>query len=123
MVPITSQRAHLKILITHHIVIMKFPTPRLWIIEKEIIELRNNLPQEENDSIQYFAEGKHGYDPMELETAVRISTSDTRTRIEVLELERKFIIDRQNNLFWKIIWNIIVPIIVSITTVYFTTKI
>ena len=39
-----------------------------------------------------------------------------KNKITRLESSRQFILDRRNNLFWKIIWNIIIPIIVSSLT-------
>jgi hypothetical protein len=35
-----------------------------------------------------------------------------------LTTEREFIIARRDNLFWRAIWNILVPVVVSILTVY-----
>lgn len=35
-----------------------------------------------------------------------------------LETERQFILDRRDSLFWRVVWNILVPILVSICTVY-----
>lgn len=35
-----------------------------------------------------------------------------------LETKRQFILDRRDSLFWRVVWNILVPILVSICTVY-----
>ena len=35
-----------------------------------------------------------------------------------LETNRQFLLDRRDSLFWRVIWNVLVPILVSITTVY-----
>ena len=95
---------------------MKFPTPRLWKIEKEIFVWREELKKEEN---KYFSSLlKKGVEISALESSIRMVTSDHKHTIDSLELERKFIIDRQNNLFWRIIWNVLVPIVVSVGTVY-----
>ena len=34
-----------------------------------------------------------------------------------LEMERQFLLDRRDSLFWRVIWNILVPVIVSTITV------
>jgi len=35
-----------------------------------------------------------------------------------LETERRFMLDKREGLFWRIIWNVVVPILVSVATVY-----
>ena len=40
---------------------------------------------------------------------------EERTR---LETERRFMLDKREGLFWRIIWNVVVPILVSVATVY-----
>ena len=35
-----------------------------------------------------------------------------------LETERQFILDRREGLLWKLVWNVAIPVIVSVLTVY-----
>lgn len=95
---------------------MKFPTSKLWRIEKDIINLKKNLLK--NEDQQFYNLSKKKVEVSNLESAIRMVTSEMRSEIEVLELERKFILDRRNSLFWRIIWNILIPITVSVGTVY-----
>jgi len=41
-----------------------------------------------------------------------------KNELENLETERQFILDKRDNLFWRFIWNVIVPIVVSTITAY-----
>ena len=52
-----------------------------------------------------------------------IRKAKREAELATLEVERQFILDRRNNLFWRIIWNIVVPIIVSSITAVFISKI
>ena len=97
---------------------MKLQTPRLWKIEKEMIKLKGDLLKEENE--QFDSMIKIGVDVSDLESTIIMMTNETRHKIDILDLERKFIIDRQNNLFWRMIWNVLVPITTSLITVYFS---
>lgn len=43
---------------------------------------------------------------------------ENRPLLDKLDTERKFILDRRESIFWRVVWNVIVPIGVSVSTVY-----
>lgn len=45
-----------------------------------------------------------------------------RNEINILEKERKFILDRRSSWIPKTIWNVIIPILVTLITTYFLYK-
>jgi len=85
-------------------------------IEKRILELKLEIANQPR--IQ------HGLMPQELiDLRVKKANKPLEVELEILEKQRDFIIDKRNSLFWRIIWNIIVPITVSILTTYLLLRI
>lgn len=87
-------------------------------LEKEIKELKKKFLKERNRVFIKQCKENKTFNLSDINLAVDIITSDIKYQIEALELERKFIMEKQNNLFWRIIWNVLVPILVSLVTVY-----
>ena len=80
---------------------------RLSKIERDILEAKKELEKLTPGvtSVQWVPEDK-------LTPTIEL----LKNNINRLESSRQFIIDSRNSLFWKIIWNIITPIIVSTLT-------
>ncbi|MHB8870973.1 MAG: hypothetical protein ACYC5G_00740 [Candidatus Doudnabacteria bacterium] len=80
-------------------------------IEKRIIEIKQEIANKPKELRQPI--------PQEiLDGQVRVAIKPLTEELEQLQLQRQFILDRRDNLFWKTIWNIIVPIVVSLITTY-----
>jgi len=82
---------------------------KLKDIEKRILELKLEIANQ--------ARIQHGHMSQELiDLRVKEANKPLKAELEILEKQRDFIIDERNSLFWRIIWNFFVPIIVSILT-------
>ncbi len=93
---------------------------KLSSIENRIIELKQeitNKPTELSKRLEDIGVTQH-----QLDGLVEKDNNPLQAELEKLEFKRQFILDRRDNLFWKTIWNILVPILVSITTTYFIVK-
>ena len=85
-------------------------------IEKRILEIKLEIANQER--IQHRPIG------MELlKLKIEKANKPLRAELEILEKQRNFMIDRRNNLFWRITWNFVTPVIVSILTAYLTLKV
>jgi len=88
---------------------------KLKAIEDRIIKIKQeiaNKPKELHRPVpQIFIDGE-----------VKRALKPLNEELEQLQLQRQFILDRRNNLFWKAIWNIVVPIMVSLLTTYVIIK-
>ena len=86
---------------------------RLSSIEKRIQEIDGILADKEREKQMASGISMPFFKGM-LKNANR-PLIDERTR---LETERRFILDRRESIFWRIIWNVIVPVFVSVMTMY-----
>lgn len=77
---------------------------KLHKVEKRILELKDEL-----------AEAKSPYKSI---VFVRGGREELESALERLTTERQFILDRRNNLFWRLIWNVVVPVVVATITAY-----
>lgn len=97
---------------------MKTWKTKLSSIEEKIIELKKEMdgkPSELGKRLQDV-----GVSQSQLNELVKKDTVPLQAKLEKLEIQRQFILDRRGNLFWKAIWNVAVPILVSIGTTYIT---
>lgn len=78
-------------------------------IEKRIIEIKKEIAGKEKELWKPIAQPY-------IEEAVKKAIKPLAEELDELETERGFILDSRNSLFWKTVWNIAVPIIVSIIT-------
>ncbi len=90
---------------------------RLNKIEKRIIEIKKTLadPVRERDmgrglTMDFF------------EKVLRNENRPLEEELEQLILERDFIIDKRENFLWKALWNVAVPVLVSVITTFIVTK-
>lgn len=104
-------------------IIMYFPTTKLKRIEQEIIEKKKVLVENGDKALSFFTESKYGIGASDLKSAIELSCSETRLDIERLESERGHILDARDSLFWRFLWNVITPILVSIITTLVITRI
>ena len=93
---------------------------KLQKIEKRITELKieiSNKPEEIHakniKSGGIITQGQ-------FERMVESENKKLKDELDILEKERQFIVDRKDPLWVKIIWNIIVPIIVTVITFLIT---
>jgi hypothetical protein len=77
-------------------------------VEKEILDLK--LEKKTNEPLSF---------PSPISSFVAQSRED---ELNFLETKRQFILDRRENLFWKFIWNVLVPIFVTLVTTFFISK-
>jgi len=86
---------------------MKIYPTKLSRIERDVLEAEKDLEKltPAATSVQWVPEER------------LIPTIESlKNKVNTLESSRQFILDSRNNLFWKIIWTVIIPIIVSILT-------
>jgi len=80
-------------------------------IENRIIQIKQeiaNKPAELHRPVpQVFIDGE-----------VKKALKPLNEELDKLQSQRQFILDRRNNLFWKAVWNVVVPILVSLITTY-----
>ena len=86
---------------------------RLGKIEKRILKLKEEIANKPLDVSLSSSVTMATYEKR-LEKALKLLNDE----LEQLETERRFILDRREGLFWKFIWNILIPIIVSVITTY-----
>ena len=82
-------------------------------IEKRILEINEILADKSRE--RKMASG------IAMPVFEKILARENRPLLEEktqLETKRQFILDQRDSLFWRIVWNIFVPILVSICTVY-----
>ncbi|OGH12272.1 MAG: hypothetical protein A2776_00965 [Candidatus Levybacteria bacterium RIFCSPHIGHO2_01_FULL_40_10] len=90
---------------------------KLGKIERRILEIKTILGDEKRR--KSLATGV----PMSVfEGRLEQANRPLEKELDKLESERKFILDNRNSIFWRIIWNAIVPIIVSFITAYLVSK-
>jgi hypothetical protein len=94
--------------------------PRIITVEREIIKWKEKLHEEEERFFDEYI--KKNCELSEIELIVKNCTSEIRHEIELLELERKFLLERYNNLFWRVVWSVIIPVLVSLITIYISIK-
>lgn len=82
-------------------------------IEKRILEIKNILADKDRE--KKIASGVAM--PI-FEGRLKNANRPLLEEKDRLETERQFILDRRDSLFWRVVWNIFVPILVSICTVY-----
>ena len=89
---------------------------RLSEIEKRILEIKKILSDTDREKFirvnTYQSLNVFG-GPTGLEQENRPLIEER----EALETERRFILDRRENLFWRTIWSGVIPVIASIATV------
>lgn len=82
---------------------------RLGDIERRIIELKLEIANQERSQHRPVAQ------PI-LDRMVEAANRPLKRELDILERKREFIIDARNNLLWRVVWNLAVPIIASLTT-------
>jgi len=75
-------------------------------LEERILDLKDQLSADAADGPVMF----------------RQEREKLESELDKLEARRQFLLDRREGLGWKLLWNIIVPIGVSIITTYITLK-
>lgn len=84
---------------------------RLKEVEKRILEIKSILGDEDRRSSI-----AKGISMPAFEKRLEIKNRPLKNELEALETERSFLLDDRNNLFWRLVWNVAVPIIVSALT-------
>lgn len=82
-------------------------------IEKRILEINKTLV----DPTRAKEMGGRGITQHFVEANLAAANRPLLDERAQLEVERQFILDRRDSLFWRFIWNIVVPFAVSIITV------
>ncbi len=94
---------------------------RLSNIEKEIGEIHKKILQVPEE-IRFEVEAGKGFATDEqVQRMTKQRIGEYKAELDSLERQRQFIIDNRNSIFWKVIWNGIVPIVVSFITAYLVT--
>ena len=89
---------------------------RLSEIEKRILEIKKILSDSDREK---FIQAST-YQALNVFGGPTVLEQENRPLIEekeALETERRFILDRRENLFWRTIWSGVIPVIASIATV------
>ena len=92
---------------------------RINKIEKRILQITKLIAR---DSVQRGLSGK-GIERHFVEDQMKAEDAPLLKEKEQLDLKRQFILDRRNSLFWRIIWNIIVPISVTLITTFVISRV
>ena len=86
---------------------------KFYKIEKRILEINEILADKNRE--RKMASG------IAMPVFEKILANANRPLLEEktqLETKRQFLLDKRDGLLWRVVWNIIVPILVSISTVY-----
>ncbi|MEI6280896.1 MAG: hypothetical protein WCP17_02765 [bacterium] len=86
---------------------------KLSQIEKRILEIKNILADKDREK-----KIASGLAMPVFEGRLKNANRPLLEEKDRLETERQFILDRRDSLLWRVVWNILVPILVSICTVY-----
>jgi len=86
---------------------------RLEEIEIRILEIKRILSDESRR--KDFARGVAM--PV-FEGMLKNANRPLEEELDKLETERAFILDARSNLFWRLVWNVAVPVVVSLTTAF-----
>ena len=86
---------------------------RLKKIEKRILEIKNILADKDREKKM-----ASGVVMPVFEGRLKNANRPLLEEKDRLETERQFILDRRDSMLWRVVWNILVPIFVSICTVY-----
>ncbi len=88
-----------------------FPKTTLYGIEERILDLKDEL-----EAIRSPL-GKRG-----MYFTTLTDEKEIESELDKLTIRRQFILDKRDSLFWKIVWNIIVPVVVATITAYMVSK-
>ena len=102
-------------------ILVRIPKTKLRKLEQEILDEEELLATNEESAFHHFAKSKGGMNPSEMDAAIGLSVSEHRRTLEKLNSRRDHILASRDNLFWRIIWNVITPIGVSIATTIIVT--
>jgi hypothetical protein len=91
---------------------------RIYKIEKRILEITKLVSR---DSVQRGLSGR-GIVRHFIDDEMKSQDEPLLKEKTLLETERQFILGRRDNLFWKALWNVIVPILVTIMTMIVLSK-
>ena len=82
-------------------------------IEKRILEINKILV----DPVRREEMGGRGITQHFVEANLAAVNKPLLEERAQLEVERQFLLDRRDSLFWRFVWNILVPVVVSTITV------
>lgn len=85
---------------------------QLYKIEKRILEITKLVSRDSSER----GLSNRGIAREFVENEMKAMDGPLLKEKMLLETERQFILDRRENLFWKGIWNVLVPILVTILT-------
>ena len=85
-------------------------------IEKRIIEIKKEIAGKPKELKAPIAQ-------VLLDGQIRNAIKPLQEELAILEIKRQFILDKRDSLFSRVIWNIVVPIIVSSVTAFLVSKI
>lgn len=84
---------------------------KLKKIEKQIIEIKEQINFNKNNDVSRQYGG-------EKSTLVELENEQLLDELDKLETQRNFLLDRRESWIPKTIWNVIVPIVVTVITLY-----
>lgn len=94
-----------------------FKFTRISDIERRILEIKKTLSDKKREK-----EMASEIPMPAFEKKLEIANRPLLEELDQLETERKFLLDERDSLFWRIIWNVVVPIIVSLITASIVTR-
>ncbi len=92
----------------------------MWLgkIEKRIFEIKDTLSDKSREKSMASSV------PMSIfERRLVAANRPLLEELEKLEIRRRFILDKRDSLFWRVVWNVIVPMIVSVVTAFIVSSI
>lgn len=93
---------------------------RIGEIEKRILEINSEIACKPEELVKRYADV--GVTQPQLERLVAKEAKPLNDELTQLEIERRFILDRRNNLFWRVAWSVVVPVGVSVISTYIISK-
>lgn len=89
-------------------------------IEKEILRLSMEISGKEKELSHRLS--YYGVTQGQLDRLVKADNKPLESKFERLEIKRRFILDRRESFIPKTMWNIVVPIVLSVVTAYIASK-
>ncbi len=89
---------------------------KLFSIEKRIIELKQEIAKKPKELRKRLEDV--GVSQSQLDGLVENENEPLQDELKKLEIKRQFILDRRNSWVAKSVWNVVVPIVISVITAY-----